>query len=156
MGRMCRAGPLVGPDPLPASSSFPFVSLGVVRVEKSPIPQAASEGFALLLGTRKGSGAMAVADLAFKALTAGLGVATLYLAGTFSVNVYRGLAWHSEQSVSRDPQSRPLPNPARPWPGPDLGPLDFPPTDSMPARAEFDHALAISLATMLAASVLSR
>ena len=50
---------------------------------------------------------MAVADLAFKALTAGLGVATLYLAGTFSVNVYRGLAWHSEQSVSRDPQSRP-------------------------------------------------
>ncbi|TVU44341.1 hypothetical protein EJB05_03777 [Eragrostis curvula] len=42
---------------------------------------------------------MAVADLAFKALTAGLGVATIYLAGTFSVNVYRGLAWHSEQSV---------------------------------------------------------
>ncbi|RLN43246.1 hypothetical protein C2845_PM01G24730 [Panicum miliaceum] len=41
---------------------------------------------------------MAVGDLAFKALTAGLGVATLYLAGTFSVNVYRGLAWHSEQS----------------------------------------------------------
>jgi hypothetical protein len=42
----------------------------------------------------------AVGDLAFKALTAGLGVATLYLAGTFSVNVYRGLSWHSEQSVS--------------------------------------------------------
>ncbi|CAL4936815.1 unnamed protein product [Urochloa decumbens] len=41
---------------------------------------------------------MAVGDLAFKALTAGLGVATLYLAGTFSVNVYRGLSWHSEQS----------------------------------------------------------
>nr|ABF99629.1 hypothetical protein LOC_Os03g60950 [Oryza sativa Japonica Group] len=41
---------------------------------------------------------MAVADVAFKALTAGLGVATLYLAGTFSVNVYRGLSWHSEQS----------------------------------------------------------
>ncbi|KAF2942098.1 hypothetical protein DAI22_03g396800 [Oryza sativa Japonica Group] len=44
---------------------------------------------------------MAVADVAFKALTAGLGVATLYLAGTFSVNVYRGLSWHSEQSVSK-------------------------------------------------------
>ncbi|KAF0912271.1 hypothetical protein E2562_013954 [Oryza meyeriana var. granulata] len=41
---------------------------------------------------------MAVADVAFKALTAGLGVATLYLAATFSVNVYRGLSWHSEQS----------------------------------------------------------
>ncbi|XP_047072360.1 uncharacterized protein LOC124681494 [Lolium rigidum] len=41
---------------------------------------------------------MAVMDMAFKALTAGLGVTTLYLAATFSVNVYRGLAWHSEQS----------------------------------------------------------
>ncbi|KAM3261824.1 hypothetical protein ACQJBY_052486 [Aegilops geniculata] len=41
---------------------------------------------------------MAVMDTAFKALTAGLGVATLYLAGSFSFNVYRGLAWHSEQS----------------------------------------------------------
>ncbi|CAD6207420.1 unnamed protein product [Miscanthus lutarioriparius] len=41
---------------------------------------------------------MAVGDLAFKALTTGLGVATLYLAATFSVNVYRGLSWHSEQS----------------------------------------------------------
>uniref|UniRef100_A0A0D9W0V9 Uncharacterized protein n=1 Tax=Leersia perrieri TaxID=77586 RepID=A0A0D9W0V9_9ORYZ len=40
----------------------------------------------------------AVADFAFKAVAAGLGVATLYLAGTFSVNVYRGLSWHSEQS----------------------------------------------------------
>uniref|UniRef100_K4AHD0 Uncharacterized protein n=4 Tax=Panicoideae TaxID=147369 RepID=K4AHD0_SETIT len=48
--------------------------------------------------SRKSSGAMAVGDLAFKALTAGLGVATLYLAATFSVNVYRGLSWHSEQS----------------------------------------------------------
>jgi hypothetical protein len=35
---------------------------------------------------------MAVMDMAFKALTAGLGVTTLYLAATFSVNVYRGLA----------------------------------------------------------------
>ena len=99
---------------------------------------------------------MAVADLAFKALTAGLGVATLYLAGTFSVNVYRGLAWHSEQSVSWTLNTRPLPNPTRRWPGPDLGSLNFSPTDSMPARAELDHALAISVATMLAASVLSR
>ena len=39
-------------------------------------------------------------DMAFKALTAGLGVTTIYLAATFSFNVYRGLAWHSEQSVS--------------------------------------------------------
>jgi hypothetical protein len=43
---------------------------------------------------------MAVMDMAFKALTAGLGATTLYLAATFSFNVYRGLAWHSEQSVS--------------------------------------------------------
>uniref|UniRef100_J3LUB4 Uncharacterized protein n=1 Tax=Oryza brachyantha TaxID=4533 RepID=J3LUB4_ORYBR len=47
---------------------------------------------------RRGAAEMAVADVAFKALTAGLGVATLYLAATFSVNVYRGLSWHSEQS----------------------------------------------------------
>lgn len=47
---------------------------------------------------------MAVGDLVFKALTAGLGVATLYLAATFSVNVYRGLSWHNEQSVSKPPQ----------------------------------------------------
>ncbi|CAK9177298.1 unnamed protein product [Ilex paraguariensis] len=37
-------------------------------------------------------------DWAFKAFTAGLGVATIYLAATFSVNVYRGLAWHNAQS----------------------------------------------------------
>lgn len=40
-----------------------------------------------------------VGDWGFKAFTAALGVATIYLAGTFSVNVYRGLAWHSAQSV---------------------------------------------------------
>ncbi|CAK9172340.1 unnamed protein product [Ilex paraguariensis] len=39
-------------------------------------------------------------DWAFKAFTAGLGVATIYLAATFSVNVYRGLAWHNAQSVT--------------------------------------------------------
>jgi hypothetical protein len=40
-----------------------------------------------------------VADVAFKALTAGLGVATIYLTATFSINVYRGFSWHSAQSV---------------------------------------------------------
>jgi hypothetical protein len=55
---------------------------------------------------------MAVGDLAFKALTAGLGVATIYLAGSFSVNVYRGLAWHSEQSVT-EPHPLPSPHPRR-------------------------------------------
>lgn len=40
-----------------------------------------------------------VLDVAFKALTAGLGVATIYLTVTFSVNVYRGFTWHSAQSV---------------------------------------------------------
>ncbi|KAI8528976.1 hypothetical protein RHMOL_Rhmol12G0190400 [Rhododendron molle] len=38
-------------------------------------------------------------EWAFKAFTAGLGVATIYLAATFSVNVYRGLSWHNAQSV---------------------------------------------------------
>ncbi|KAK8257031.1 hypothetical protein V6Z12_1Z009900 [Gossypium hirsutum] len=38
-------------------------------------------------------------DWAFKGLTAGLGLATIYLTATFSVNVYRGLAWHNSQSV---------------------------------------------------------
>ncbi|CAN6286328.1 unnamed protein product, partial [Urochloa humidicola] len=57
------------------------------------------EGFAAPgLGREESGGGMAVGDLVFKALTAGLGVTTLYLAGTFSVNVYRGLSWHSEQS----------------------------------------------------------
>ncbi|KAM7471356.1 hypothetical protein LguiA_009539 [Lonicera macranthoides] len=37
-------------------------------------------------------------DLVFKAFTAGLGVATLYLTATFSVNVYRGLSWHNAQT----------------------------------------------------------
>ncbi|KAL7607576.1 hypothetical protein Lser_V15G17176 [Lactuca serriola] len=37
-------------------------------------------------------------DLTFKAFTLGLGVATIYLGGSFSFNVYRGLAWHNAQS----------------------------------------------------------
>ncbi|OAY30955.1 hypothetical protein MANES_14G071800v8 [Manihot esculenta] len=39
-----------------------------------------------------------VGDWAFKAFTASLGVATIYLTATFSVNVYRGLSWHNAQS----------------------------------------------------------
>ncbi|KAK1257232.1 hypothetical protein QJS04_geneDACA019003 [Acorus gramineus] len=38
-------------------------------------------------------------EVVFKGLTASLGLATLYLAATFSVNVYRGLSWHNSQSV---------------------------------------------------------
>ncbi|WRX16793.1 hypothetical protein QQP08_009280 [Theobroma cacao] len=38
-------------------------------------------------------------DWAFKGFTAGLGLATIYLTATFSVNVYRGLAWHNAQSI---------------------------------------------------------
>ncbi|WVZ61108.1 hypothetical protein U9M48_011030 [Paspalum notatum var. saurae] len=60
---------------------------------------------------------MAVGDLAFKALTAGLGVATLYLAATFSVNVYRGLSWHSEQSSQAVNQASKQLNFAFGWPG---------------------------------------
>uniref|UniRef100_A0A7N0VNB3 Uncharacterized protein n=1 Tax=Kalanchoe fedtschenkoi TaxID=63787 RepID=A0A7N0VNB3_KALFE len=37
-------------------------------------------------------------NLAFKAFSAGLGVTTVYLTATFSVNVYRGLAWHKAQT----------------------------------------------------------
>jgi hypothetical protein len=51
---------------------------------------------------------MVMGDLTFKALTGGLGVTTLYLATTFPVNVYRGLSWHSEQSVRRTPGRPPL------------------------------------------------
>ncbi|KAL7183359.1 hypothetical protein ACSBR2_025711 [Camellia fascicularis] len=40
-------------------------------------------------------------DWAFKAFTAGLGVATIYLAATFSVNVYCGLSWHNAQSPTK-------------------------------------------------------
>ncbi|KAL5209727.1 hypothetical protein ABZP36_005350 [Zizania latifolia] len=79
---------------------------------------------------------MAVADVAFKALTAGLGVATLYLAATFSVNVYRGLSWHSEQSVSKQTLDQPLDFLATHWRAtdsefPDPIPLaDFPMSDT--------------------------
>ncbi|KAB5531961.1 hypothetical protein DKX38_018631 [Salix brachista] len=38
-------------------------------------------------------------DWTFKAFTASLGVATIYLAATFSANVYRGLSWHNAQSI---------------------------------------------------------
>ncbi|CAA7397777.1 unnamed protein product [Spirodela intermedia] len=41
-----------------------------------------------------------VGNLAYKAFTAGLGVATLYLTFTFGVNVYRGLSWHNAQSAT--------------------------------------------------------
>ncbi|ERN18347.1 hypothetical protein AMTR_s00055p00198430 [Amborella trichopoda] len=40
-----------------------------------------------------------VGDVAFKVFSAGLGVATIYLTATFSVNVYRGYSWHRAQSV---------------------------------------------------------
>ncbi|CAD5173515.1 unnamed protein product [Musa acuminata subsp. malaccensis] len=40
-----------------------------------------------------------VGDVAYKALTAALGAATLYLGATFSVNLYRGISWHSAQSA---------------------------------------------------------
>ncbi|KAG2327958.1 hypothetical protein Bca52824_010686 [Brassica carinata] len=39
-------------------------------------------------------------EWSFKAFTAGLGFATIYLTATFSVNVYRGLSWHNAQSVT--------------------------------------------------------
>ncbi|OAY81150.1 hypothetical protein ACMD2_22727 [Ananas comosus] len=50
-------------------------------------------------------------DVAFKVFTAGLGVATLYLTVTFSINVYRGLSWHSAQSVTPPPPPPPPPPP---------------------------------------------
>lgn len=40
-----------------------------------------------------------VGDYGFKVFSAALGLATVYLTATFSVNVYRGLAWHNAQSV---------------------------------------------------------
>ncbi|KAL3374675.1 hypothetical protein AABB24_006256, partial [Solanum stoloniferum] len=39
-------------------------------------------------------------DWAFKAFSAGLGVATIFFAATFSANVYRGLSWHNRQSIT--------------------------------------------------------
>ncbi|KAK9119568.1 hypothetical protein Scep_017661 [Stephania cephalantha] len=41
-----------------------------------------------------------VGDWAFKGFTAGLGLATIYLAGTFSINMYRGFTWHNSNSQS--------------------------------------------------------
>ncbi|KAL2936015.1 RNA2 polyprotein [Bienertia sinuspersici] len=40
-----------------------------------------------------------VGDLVFKGFTAGLGLTTIYLTATFSVNVYRGLSWHNSQTA---------------------------------------------------------
>ncbi|KAK6795239.1 hypothetical protein RDI58_008692 [Solanum bulbocastanum] len=39
-------------------------------------------------------------DWAFKAFSAGLGVATIFFAATFSANVYRGLSWHNRQLIT--------------------------------------------------------
>ncbi|KAL0722394.1 hypothetical protein Bca4012_036993 [Brassica carinata] len=44
-------------------------------------------------------------EWSFKAFTAGLGFATIYLTATFSVNVYRGLSWHNAQSKLEMEQS---------------------------------------------------
>ncbi|KAJ4755176.1 hypothetical protein LUZ62_089581 [Rhynchospora pubera] len=55
-------------------------------------------GLEFRLQTARGDMAGRVGDVAFKALTAGLGIATIYLAATFSVNVYRGFSWHSAQT----------------------------------------------------------
>lgn len=41
-----------------------------------------------------------VVDFGFKALVAGLGITTVYMTVTFSVNVYRGLSWHNAQTVN--------------------------------------------------------
>lgn len=50
-------------------------------------------------GKRRNMSAMNKAgDWAFKALVGGLSVATVYLSATFSVNVYRGFAWHKAQA----------------------------------------------------------
>lgn len=52
-------------------------------------------------GKRREMGAASKAgDLLFKAFVGGLGVTTIYLTATFSVNVYRGLSWHKAQSVT--------------------------------------------------------
>ncbi|WOK99823.1 hypothetical protein Cni_G08535 [Canna indica] len=39
-----------------------------------------------------------VGDVAYKAVVASLGAATLYLGGLFSVNLYRGFSWFNAQS----------------------------------------------------------
>ncbi|ESQ45778.1 hypothetical protein EUTSA_v10010893mg [Eutrema salsugineum] len=48
-------------------------------------------------------------DWSFKAFTAGLGLATIYLTATFSANVYRGLSWHNAQSKLEIEQSEEQP-----------------------------------------------
>ncbi|CAI0399047.1 unnamed protein product [Linum tenue] len=45
------------------------------------------------------------ADWSFKGFTAALGVATVYLTATFSVNVYRGLSWHKAQTVKLEKEA---------------------------------------------------
>ncbi|PIA62334.1 hypothetical protein AQUCO_00200376v1 [Aquilegia coerulea] len=47
-----------------------------------------------------------VGDLAFKAFTAGLGVTTIWLTATFSVNIYRGLSWHNAQQKLAEEESQ--------------------------------------------------
>ncbi|KAL5816377.1 hypothetical protein ACOSQ3_024755 [Xanthoceras sorbifolium] len=44
-------------------------------------------------------------DWVFKGFTAGLGLATIYLTATFSVNVYRGISWHNSQSKLEESES---------------------------------------------------
>ncbi|KNA12034.1 hypothetical protein SOVF_129470 [Spinacia oleracea] len=47
-----------------------------------------------------------VGDWAFKGFTATLGLATIYLTTTFSLNVYKGLAWHNAQSKLKEEEQQ--------------------------------------------------
>ncbi|KAL9257566.1 hypothetical protein AKJ16_DCAP06544 [Drosera capensis] len=76
-------------------SVLPFHHL---KKEKAPTAAEKFRKWEVEMGGVVGAAAK-VGDWAFKGFTAALGVATVYLGVTFSVNVYRGLSWHNSQSV---------------------------------------------------------
>ncbi|KAL5722407.1 hypothetical protein ACHQM5_005931 [Ranunculus cassubicifolius] len=52
------------------------------------------------------STAAKVGNWTFKAFTAGLGLTTIYLTATFSLNVYNGISWHKQQQSKHHEEKR--------------------------------------------------
>ncbi|KAF0926177.1 hypothetical protein E2562_022015 [Oryza meyeriana var. granulata] len=75
----------------------PEALAALVRVLSSSAPPIAAAASSPLSNSTAAPSPKASSLVPFYSVNS-LGVATLYLAATFSVNVYRGLSWHSEQS----------------------------------------------------------
>ncbi|KAJ7529638.1 hypothetical protein O6H91_15G059600 [Diphasiastrum complanatum] len=44
-----------------------------------------------------------VVDIAYKSVTAALGLATIIFGANLTINIYRGISWHYAQKEHKDP-----------------------------------------------------